>query len=553
MNRRAPLLLLILILSVMTACQSYTARQGFDSIPVPTQAPQDLPVTKYSIIQASHLAEVAQQQAESDQQMIQRMQREAEQLQSILENKGRQIDQLSDLLDQKDGEIEELKMAIILLEKHDASSAVQLGDALIELSDLKQRHRILVEERDGLQDRLTEAQTEITQLEEELTTRLQQGEEYLEQLALHEEEIDELGRTIERLQNDLTDTSSTIAVLQEKNHSLEQERQQLSFRLRQTEEVLATYRQAELEVLKSEEDRSRALAAQAEQERRLAQEREELQRQIPSIEQLSLPHLFTPNAAVSYPSEENELKTVILPLSDARWTDEHTASEVAHSISDLNYPLILVTGAMENVIALVRQLGSNAVLVDGGAIITSLPILETTTHGAKVRYNEQKTVRVLIANLEEYEVLSAFEEGGQRWMEVQKQITPARIHTLQEILSEGTVVEPTIIGASLYEPSHRDWNTFSPIEYRQIDYLWPLVASLEEANFFDAYRMTHFSSATDSGNTFIKAELQERLDYLFSRKLLPLRTSMVPIGSESVPKEAGGIQRWGIMASYLIP
>jgi hypothetical protein len=75
---------------------------------------------------------------------------------------------------------------------------------------------------------------------------------------------------------------------------------------------------------------------------------------------------------------------------------------------------------------------------------------------------------------------------------------------------------------------------------------------LEDEQFYDAYRATHFSSATDAGNTFLKGNLKERIDYLFSRKLLPLSSSMLTIGGESVA-DANGIARYGLVASFLVP
>ncbi|MDD4648244.1 MAG: hypothetical protein PHP67_08485, partial [Sphaerochaeta sp.] len=122
----------------------------------------------------------------------------------------------------------------------------------------------------------------------------------------------------------------------------------------------------------------------------------------------------------------------------------------------------------------------------------------------------------------------------------------------KEILAEGTTNEPTIIGASLFEPSYQDWSMFSPVPYRQIDSIWLLSYFLEESSFYDVYRATHFSADTDSGNTFVTENLKERIDYIYSRKVLPLQSSMLTIGGESIP-DANNIARYGISATLLIP
>ena len=82
-------------------------------------------------------------------------------------------------------------------------------------------------------------------------------------------------------------------------------------------------------------------------------------------------------------------------------------------------------------------------------------------------------------------MLSTFASGGD-WKAIQKEITGARQEKLKAIIGEGSITEPTLIASSLFEPSHQDWNTFSPIPYRQVDYLWPLTTLLEDEQFYDA-------------------------------------------------------------------
>ena len=242
---------------------------------------------------------------------------------------------------------------------------------------------------------------------------------------------------------------------------------------------------------------------------------------------------------------------MLLPLDDTPWSEEGMALEVKNSIKDLSYPVIFLTGHMQNVIDVVREIGVHAVLVEGGAIITTLPIVSSSKHGASVQFSEKKTLRLSLSYLPEYKVLSTFASGGD-WKAIQKEITGSRQEKLKAIIGEGSITEPTLIASSLFEPSHQDWNTFSPITYRQVDYLWPLTTLLEDEQFYDTYRATHFSSATDAGNTFFKGNLKERIDYLFSRKLLPLSSSMLTIGGESVA-DANGIARYGLVASFLVP
>jgi hypothetical protein len=111
--------------------------------------------------------------------------------------------------------------------------------------------------------------------------------------------------------------------------------------------------------------------------------------------------------------------------------------------------------------------------------------------------------------------------------------------------------EAAILGASLYEPASSDWNTMSPVEYRRMDYAWPLADTILNAGYMDTYRQTHFSEATDAGNTVIEKTLKERIDYLFAKHILPLSSSIITLGPESVVTD--GYARMGVLASYLVP
>lgn len=506
-TRRSLLLILIILVILVTGCQSYTAKEGKTRLTLP--AGQEAPlVTKYSVLEAQKQEALAKQEEEAQQLLLeQRKQQEAwEQLTNA--------EGLSTELTSIESRHEEL-----------VRSFEQLSYQKGELETLLSEQQLINEH---LQMALTQAQadhqTELSAL-----------------IAAHEQKIEQLGATIRSLQ---TDNSLLKAQLEEKTLTLE-------------EKVKLEQQRAE-QVQKAEQEEAERLHQLALEQERLARQEEEqkllqlaLHQQIPPLTELTYPRLYTTDKETILLDENAQLDVMLLTLDDQMWDSQEMVREVNASISDLSYPIIVATGHMQNVIDLVREMGQHAILVRGGAIISRLPIVKTDEYGASVQFSEKKTVRVSVANLPEYEVLEAFQAKGD-WQTIQKQISPERLAALKAITAKGPVTEPTIIGASLYEPSHQDWNTFSPVTYRQIDYLWPLTAQLEEDQFYDVYRATHFSSATDAGNTLFKEDLKERVDYLFSRKLLPLTSTMLTIGGESVPDEQG-IARYGLVASFLVP
>ena len=355
------------------------------------------------------------------------------------------------------------------------------------------------------------------------------------------------------------EAQATIASLSQENLALKSQLESLQLsieeNIRLEQEKAAQIRQAE--EAKSLEAQKKAQALVEAEKKRLAEieqarkEKEAEIMQIPPLGQITFPRPYATKRPIILAKQGEKLNVLMIPLSDKPWQDENKASEVAKSIGDLQAPVIFLTGAMENVISLVRLMGYNAVLFEGGAILSDYKVVEASASGMVVQYSESKTLRLSLVNLPQYSVLQAFLQGTD-WKALQEKEAPSRVKKVQEIINEGTNTMPTIIGASLYEPSYQDWNTFSPIAYRQMEYLWPLCDTFEQEAFFDGYRVTHYSEATDAGNTIKTKNLEERIDYLFSRKVLPLQVSVITAGPESVP-DSDGIARFALYGSYLIP
>lgn len=557
MNTRRSLLLILLSLTILvTGCQSYTAKEAKTRLVLPSE-PETSLVTKYSVLEAERQELLAKQEAEElllrqqmEQEETQRKQALAwEQLakaeadaQATIALLTEEKQNLQDQLDQLHAQLAQTSTSL-------SSQELTAEGLTTELTSIETRHAELLLSFEQLSYHASELETLLSEqqlINDHLQLALSQAQndhqaELAALLTAHELQIDEMLATIRGLQ---TDNSLLKAQLEEKTLTLEEktrlEQQRAEQAFKAEQEELERQQQIALE---------QQILAQQEEAQRLLQLA--LYQQIPPLSELTYPRQYTTEASTIHLEENGQLDVMLLTLDDQMWDSKEIVKEVHTSISDLSYPVMLVTGHMQNVIDLVREMGLHAVLVRGGAIISRLPIVKTDEYGASVQFSEKKTVRLSVANLPEYQVLKAF-QAKEDWQTLQKKITPNRLAALKAITAQASITEPTILGASLYEPSHQDWNTFSPVTYRQVDYLWPLTAHLEEAQFYDVYRATHFSSATDAGNTLLKGEFKERIDYLFSRKLLPLSSSMLTIGGESVP-DGQGIARYGLIASFLVP
>lgn len=599
MRRRLPTILLIITLTLVTGCASYTARDAMSSITIPTTEGSDLPVTKHSLIvkeqeaEAAHIEEMSsletiailqamindlentvaayeqddtipllQADIAAGKQLIDEQQAAIttldEEIKALTEERRALLDRLTSAnatLDEQQELLSQQEMVIALFDEQEedgqtigkqlasATQALAQQQQLVfelrgQVTQLTDELNALAEERRALVDRLTAANAALDEQAED-------GQTIAEQLAAATVALEQQQRLVDEQGERITQLTEELRALSEEREALSS---QLTIATAALDEQHRIEAAAEADRLQQEQLR---LLAQAQEAARLEEERE-LARLIPPLSELTLPHRYVISSTVKVIPKGSILKTLLLPLSDVPWQGSDLADSVARSISDLEAPVIFVTGAMENVTSLVKRLAVNAVLLEGGAVITPLEVLEATKNSVQVRLNGEQMLRLSLANLVEYEVLSSFLDGEEGWKETQKRISEPRLKTLLSIARTGLKVEPTILAGSLYEPSHQDWSSFSPISYRQVDYLWPLGAALEEEQFWDVYRLTHFSADTDSGNTIALGEIKERVDYLFTRKLLPLSSTIIPVGGESTPRDEE-VQRWGIAASLLIP
>lgn len=599
MRRRLPTILLIITLTLVTGCASYTARDAMSSITIPTTEGSDLPVTKHSLIvkeqeaEAAHIEEMSsletiailqamindlentvaayeqddtipllQADIAAGKQLIDEQQAAIttldEEIKALTEERRALLDRLTSAnatLDEQQELLSQQEMVIALFDEQEedgqtigkqlasATQALAQQQQLVfelrgQVTQLTDELNALAEERRALVDRLTAANAALDEQAED-------GQTIAEQLAAATVALEQQQRLVDEQGERITQLAEEIRALSEEREALSS---QLTIATAALDEQHRIEAAAEADRLQQEQLR---LLAQAQEAARLEEERE-LARLIPPLSELTLPHRYVISSTVKVIPKGSILKTLLLPLSDVPWQGSDLADSVARSISDLEAPVIFVTGAMENVTSLVKRLAVNAVLLEGGAVITPLEVLEATKNSVQVRLNGEQMLRLSLANLVEYEVLSSFLDGEEGWKETQKRLSEPRLKTLLSIARTGLKVEPTILAGSLYEPSHQDWSSFSPISYRQVDYLWPLGAALEEEQFWDVYRLTHFSADTDSGNTIALGEIKERVDYLFTRKLLPLSSTIIPVGGESTPRDEE-VQRWGIAASLLIP
>jgi hypothetical protein len=556
--------LFIFSLLLFPGCQSYTQRNA-KAIIEEAQKPGDTQVliTKYSQIEAAELAkrEAALERQKEEEQL----QKELEQEQNFQETKA-----ALRALTIENNSYEKANTALSIENEYLKTanlSLTQENDSLTENNKtLAEENRALTEENQAvLQDNtfLTEANKTLTEENQSLSGANLELTGRNQTLTEANGELKAANQTLTGANKALTAENQAI---KEANQSLTAENQALKNQASSLQLTLDTKLRLEMEKADKERQTQEAkILADKLKEKAIADAEkarlEELERvkkaheaeimQIPPLGQITFPRPYSTARPSIVAKQGEKLKVLMLPLDDTSWKESKIAEEVAKSISDLQVPVIFLTGNMNNVIALVRLMGYDAVLFESGAILSDFSIKETAKNGMVVQYTEDKELRLSLANLPQYSVMQAFLEKKD-WKSLQKAEEPARIQKVRDIILEGSNTMPTIIGSSLYEPSYQDWNTFSPIPYRQMEFLWPLSDTFEQEGFYDTYRVTHYNAATDAGNTLRTKDMEERVDYIFTRKVLPLMVGLLTAGPQSVP-DANGISRFALYGTFLVP
>lgn len=359
----------------------------------------------------------------------------------------------------------------------------------------------------------------------------------------------------EELQGNVTtidQLSLTVETLSAENLALKEENPKLKEQVEAQAKQIAT----DTIQIKKLTDNVESLQAQLNTFQQAKQQKEEheaaVQRELaslPPLEEMAYPKTYQHGDAITTKPME-KISVLLIPLGSVIY-DEKTIDEIAGSVDDLHAKITIATGCKENVYQFVRYLNKSAVITEEGAIITDYALQgSATASGMTVKIDDTRTLRLTAIDLPQSDVFDAFIGNGE-WKAIVDKDKKARLESVDAALVGDAISEAALFGASLYEPASTDWNSFSPVEYRQIDYAWPLADAIIDKGYFDTYRQTHFSEATDAGNTIIEKSLKERTDYLFAKHILPLSSSVVNLGPESI--EQDGYARYGVVAEYLIP
>jgi hypothetical protein len=116
--------------------------------------------------------------------------------------------------------------------------------------------------------------------------------------------------------------------------------------------------------------------------------------------------------------------------------------------------------------------------------------------------------------------------------------------------------EPLLVLASLGEPAATDWFETAENHPYRTEVNWPIIEKFLAHRFLDSWKMTHYDATSAPGITWKLVTdtitYAERVDFLLSKGLLPIRTTTITLSEEQKERRPYE-QRFALTGTFIIP
>ena len=262
----------------------------------------------------------------------------------------------------------------------------------------------------------------------------------------------------------------------------------------------------------------------AEEEKKSKEEEERINTYPSDLSSIQYPFYFNPIKNKEGKLQGDSFTVALVPLGEAELSDTQIEA-VAASISDTGATFTALTGNLYNQTRLSTLIGEDAVTLEGGTLVFRDAAISSLSPDTLVlSLSEEEEVVLLIVDQKPLlpgegdveEILSEVDELSDRDAE----------RLVDYIAGEDSKAK--ILFLSSYSPSSSDWSDWSNYSYRH-DRSFMLPRLLEALKWQDAYDALRFSTETESGVTRKNGEIEERLDYVWSKGLLPQSSFTLPL------------------------
>ena len=210
------------------------------------------------------------------------------------------------------------------------------------------------------------------------------------------------------------------------------------------------------------------------------------------VESIEIPHNYRPlRTRDKIDTRCNAISILFIPLENP------DIERIAGSIRAYSYDFLVATGERSDLVALSKRIEKDSVLQDS----------------AVFKVNDEEYLEIAAANT--FKGLPEENEADEYFSSLAGDT---------EILSALSIsAEDVIVAFSSSQPSSADWNAITGYSYRSA-HDFENSSFFEENGFEDVYLKTHYSPETDSGITRENGSVYERMDFLYSKSVLPVRS-----------------------------
>ena len=261
-----------------------------------------------------------------------------------------------------------------------------------------------------------------------------------------------------------------------------------------------------------------------------------------------------PPVAVEKAITTVEAALVPLPCNGPQELLDLIIQEIHHR----SFDIVGFTGDLESLDYVASHLNIPVYWTEQGLpVATELSVSQGPTQFMQVTTDTGRALNLALIDIQEstvFERLLAIPHQD-RWQDVVLEADGERSDQVAHLLDYRDE-EPLLVLASLAEPAAMDWFETAEGHNYRTRLAWPLVERFQERRFLDSWRMTHYHAATDSGHTWTLVTenevYAERVDFLLSLQLIPVRTMTIPMGpweSHRLPYE----YRSAVTGTFVLP
>lgn len=287
-------------------------------------------------------------------------------------------------------------------------------------------------------------------------------------------------------------------------------------------------------------DEEARLAAEKAEQERLEEERkaQELAEYLANavyeypedLAELTIPHNYRPKREhLSIETEKTPVKLLFIPLCP-----DADINKIISSTTSLDADFTFLTGEKEQLVEYSMKAGKDTVLLEGGAILYNTVLKDIDADSAIFTLNEEKDIELSVANF--YAGLPSYGSEMSIWAEE----GDGDIEEIEKIALKDSEI---VFALSSSQPSNQDWEGFTPYSYRK-ETGFENSTYFEENGYDDLYRITHYPSETKPGNTRKSGEVEERMDFLYIKGVLPVSSTTIDVA---------GMENRCIYGEILIP